>query len=48
MEKPVYRFDELEQIVNGWIRQRLAQEALEGQLDSFGKIDSCEVVGVPV
>lgn len=48
MEKPVYQFDELEQIVNGWIRHRLAQEANEGQLDLFGKIDSCEVMGVPV
>lgn len=48
MEKPVYDFAPVEAVVNGWIRQRLAQEALEGQLDLFGKIDSCEVVGVPV
>jgi len=48
MEKPVYQFDELEQIVNGWIRQRLAEEANPGQEDLFGKTDSCEVEGVPV
>jgi hypothetical protein len=48
MEKPVYDFTELEQVVNGWIRQRLADEANPGQQDLFGKIDGCDVEGVPV
>jgi hypothetical protein len=48
MEKPVYDFTELEQVVNGWIRERLADEANPGQEDLFGKIDGCDVEGVPV
>jgi hypothetical protein len=48
MEKPVYDFAPLEAVVNGWIRERLADEANPGQEDLFGKTSGCDVEGVPV
>lgn len=43
-QQPVYDFEPVEAVVNQWIRQRLAEEAKT----DFGKIESCEVIGVPV
>jgi hypothetical protein len=48
MEKTVYEFTELESIVNGWVRQTVAEAKHPNQMDLFGKIATCEVVGVPV
>jgi hypothetical protein len=48
MEKTVYEFTELESIVNGWIRQTVAEAAQPDQRDLFGKISACDIEGAPV